>query len=134
MVSGARGRALPLRDCAFAGACTFPGNPRLAYFFRRVRLNRPPARDLVKSWSDYLARLWPVTPDVCAAISMVLDIYAAALDRCITGITATHNVSYFYYAGCFARLCPRQRQRSTSLGYALKLDMLVVLAVFAFVG
>ena len=54
--------------------------------------------------------------------------------RCITGISATHNDSCFYSAIFFARLCPRQRQRSTSLDYALKLDMLVVLAVFAFVG
>jgi hypothetical protein len=54
--------------------------------------------------------------------------------RCITGISATHNDSCFYFAIFFARLCPRQRQRSTSLDYALKLDMLVVLAVFAFVG
>ena len=54
--------------------------------------------------------------------------------RCITGISATHNGSYFNSAIFFARLWPRQRQRSTSLDYALKLDMLVVLAVFAFVG
>jgi hypothetical protein len=49
-------------------------------------------------------------------------------------MAAAHNISCFNSAVCFARLTPRQQGRSTSVDLALKLDMLVMLAVFTFVG
>ena len=49
-------------------------------------------------------------------------------------IAATHNISYFSLRRRFARLCLAQLGWSTFVDLALKLDMLVVLAVFTFLG
>jgi len=58
----------------------------------------------------------------------------SSIDLFIAGIAAAHNKSCFNWRSYFAKLWSRQRRRSTSLDLALKLDMLVVLAVFMFVG